>query len=184
LEPKAKGQDLLIQVLAKPKWRSREFVVNLYGTVGSERILKRLVDQNQLESVRFAGHTSNVQGIWETNHLLLLPSRYEGLPLALVEAMWSARPAVITNVSGNTELCVENETAFIAEAPTVECVDAALEKAWENSDRWEAMGRKARLLAQELLPKDPIGVFTTRLLRLAEPRLSQVADSWPLGWKR
>jgi glycosyltransferase involved in cell wall biosynthesis len=184
LEPKAKGQDLLLRVLANPKWRSRDFTVNLYGAGASEAILKRLVSKYQLESIRFAGHTNDVQGIWETNHILLLPSRYEGLPLALVESMWAARPAVITDVSGNAELCINGQSAFIAEAPTVKCLDDALEHAWENKERWKAMGSEARSLAEQILPKDPVGVFTTRLLQLAEPSSKKVTDPWPVGWRR
>ena len=37
------------------------------------------------------------------NHLLVLPSRAEGTPIALVEAMICARPAVVTDVGGNVE---------------------------------------------------------------------------------
>jgi glycosyltransferase involved in cell wall biosynthesis len=184
LDPKAKGQDLIIQVLNQPKWRSREFVVNLYGAGPCEGILKRLAEQRQLGSIHFVGHTSNVQGIWETNHILLLPSRYEGLPLALVESMWSGRPAVVTDVSGNAELCIDGQTAFIAQAPTVKCLDAGLETAWENKHRWDEMGREARLLAQKILPRDPVGVLTTKLLQLAGPKLNRIGGQWPLDWKR
>jgi glycosyltransferase involved in cell wall biosynthesis len=184
LEPKAKGQDLLIQVLANPKWRSRELVVSLYGAGACERILRRLADQYRLENIRFAGHTSDVQGVWETNHILLLPSRYEGLPLALVEAMWAARPALVTDVSGNAELCVADQSAFIAGAPTVKCLDATLESAWEKRDQWETMGREARSLAQKLVPEDPIAEFVSKLLRIAETRPNNPQSIWPLGWQR
>ena len=60
----------------------------------------------QLKNVHFRGHVNDIRAIWEQNHLLVLPSRYEGLPLALVEAMWCGRPAVVTDVGGNAELCV------------------------------------------------------------------------------
>ena len=32
---------------------------------------------------------------------------------------------------------------FISKAPSIECIDEALEQAWENSHRWEEMGKVA-----------------------------------------
>ena len=81
--------------------------------------LRRLAGMLQLDQVHFRGHVANIKEVWEQNHLLVLPSRYEGLPLALVESMWCGRPAVVTEVAGNTEVCVDNVTGFVAPAPTV-----------------------------------------------------------------
>ena len=57
----------------------------------------------------------------------MLPSRFEGLPLALVEAMLCPRPAVVTNVAGNTEVIEDGETGFVAAAPTAGHLDEAME---------------------------------------------------------
>ena len=88
----AKGQDLLLQTLALPEWWDRPVELNLYGAGGHEPALRRLARMLQVKNVHFRGHVNNVRAIWEQNHLLVLPSRYEGLPLALVEAMWCGRP--------------------------------------------------------------------------------------------
>ncbi len=82
LEPAAKGQDLLFQVLSQPEWRKRPVEVNLYGTGPCEDNLRRLIEWSELKNVHIRGHVQSVAAIWEQNHLLMLPSRYEGLPLA------------------------------------------------------------------------------------------------------
>jgi glycosyltransferase involved in cell wall biosynthesis len=165
LEPAGKGQDLLLSVLARPQWRNRAVEVNFYGAGPFEEGLRRLAERLQLQNVRFRGHVSDVEGIWEQNHMLVLPSRNEGLPLALVEAMLCARPAVVTDVGGNSELCVDGETGFVAAAPAVSLLEQTLERAWNRRHEWQSMGTAARRQAERLIPIDPVGDFCREILK-------------------
>jgi len=167
LDPAAKGQDLLFQVLAQKQWRERPAEINLYGSGMCERNLQKLAESLQLKNVRFRGHVANVQAIWEENHLLVLPSRFEGLPLALVEAMWCARPAAVTDVGGNAEMCVDGETGFVAAAPAVKLLDQTLERAWNRRHEWKSMGQAACARAEQFIPKDPVGDFSRQLTESA-----------------
>lgn len=164
MEPAAKGQDVLLQVLSQSAWRNRPLEVNFYGAGKSEHTLRRLAALLNLNHVHFRGHVANVAEIWEHNHALVLPSRYEGMPLALVEAMWCGRPAIATNVGGNAELCRDGETGFIAPAPTVEIFAQILERAWSQRHEWQRMGQAARVRAEHLIPQDPVGVFCQQLM--------------------
>lgn len=168
LDLAAKGQDLLFQVLGQRQWRERPIEVNLYGAGKCERTLKKLAAGLQLQNVHFRDHVSDVKAIWEENHLLVLPSRYEGLPLVLVEAMWCARPSLVTDIGGNAELCVDGETGFVAAAPTVNLFDQALERAWNHRHEWQKMGNAARARVEQLIPKDPIGDFCRQLTESAK----------------
>jgi glycosyltransferase involved in cell wall biosynthesis len=163
LDPAAKGQELLLQVLARPEWRARPIELNVFGEGPHEFALRRLAGMLQLNDVHFHGQVSDIKAIWEQNHLLVLPSRYEGLPLVLVEAMWCGRPAVVTDVAGNTEVCVDNETGFVAAAPTVALLADALQRAWDRREDWQRMGQAARARAESQIPRDPIAVFADRL---------------------
>lgn len=159
----AKGQDLLLQILARPEWRDRPIELNLLGAGPDELALRRLCGMLQLNNVHFRGHVNNIRAIWKQNHLLVLPSRYEGLPLALVEAMWCGRPVVVTDVGGNAELCVDNETGFVAPCATLSALAHALERAWERRNDWAHLGQAARARAENQIPKDPVGLFCERL---------------------
>jgi glycosyltransferase involved in cell wall biosynthesis len=164
LEPASKGQDLLFLTLASPKWRERPVELNLYGSGPCERSLRNLALSLGLKRVHFRGQVPDILQIWRENHLLVLPSRWEGLPLSLIEAMWCGRPAVVTDVGGNTELCLDGETGFVARAPEVCLIDHALERAWERRAEWEAMGKAARARVAECIPKDSIGSFSQRVV--------------------
>jgi glycosyltransferase involved in cell wall biosynthesis len=167
LEPAAKGQDLLLSVLARPQWRNRAVEVNLYGEGPFEHSLTQLAQRLRLNNVHFRGHIADVKAIWEQNQILVLPSRLEGLPLSLVEAMFCARPAVVTDVGGNAELCVDGETGFVAAAPAVSLLEQTLERAWNRRHEWQRMGTSARTRAERLIPNDPIGDFCREILKCA-----------------
>ena len=163
MDAAAKGQDLLLQTLARPEWRGRPIEVNFFGKGPHELGLRRFAAMLQLNNVQFRGHVSDIRAIWEQNHMLVLPSRYEGLPLALVEAMWCGRPAVVTDVGGNAELCVDGETGFVAPAPTVPSFAQALQRAWDRRKEWLQLGRDARARVENRVPKDPVALFCERL---------------------
>ncbi|MFM8892088.1 MAG: glycosyltransferase family 4 protein [Planctomycetia bacterium] len=168
LEPRAKGHDLLFEVLSQEKWRQRPIEVNLFGDGPWERCLRRLVATRNLEgSVHFAGYATDMERVWGSHHCLILPSRYEGLPLSLVEAMLCGRPAVVTDVAGNTEVVTDNVTGFVAAAPTATLLDEAMERAWQRRGEWPQIGRAAAVAIRQRLPRDPAAELAGKLLALA-----------------
>jgi glycosyltransferase involved in cell wall biosynthesis len=169
LNPAAKGQDLLLQTMASEPWRSRAVTVSFFGSGPCEEGLRRLARRLGLEErVRFCGQVDDVEKVWTTHHALVLPSRYEGLPLVMVEAMLCGRPVILTDVAGNNELVRDNVTGFLAEAPTRRHLSLAMERAWENRHQWESMGKAAAIAIRKLLPADSAGDFAQRLVALAE----------------
>ncbi len=167
LEPGAKGQDILFQTLAADKWRNRALDVTLFGNGPNAQSLQALKTLYGLERVHFGGFRPDVASIWADHHALILPSRYEGLPLALVEAMLCARPGIVTDVAGNTELLEDGVHGFVAAAPAVSSLDAALERAWNGRQQWRQMGQAAAVRVRQLIPSDPIAAFADRVMKLA-----------------
>ncbi|MDX1932125.1 MAG: glycosyltransferase family 4 protein [Capsulimonadales bacterium] len=158
-----KGQDLLVRVLAQEKWRSRPLEVAFFGEGVHGDALKQMAGLLGVDNVRFPGFAWNVEKIWQTHHALALPSRAEGLPLTVVEAMWCGRPIIVTDVGGNAELMDDGETGFLATGPSVEEFDTALERAWERREEWERIGQLAARRIRERIPADPIGVFVDKI---------------------
>ena len=167
LFPKEKGQDLLLRVLAREKWRGRPLSVTFYGAGPQERGLEEMAGYLGLESVRFAGFADDVAAIWKDHHGLILPSRCEGLPLVLVEAMLSGRVAIVTDVAGNAEVVDDGETGFLAVTPTEDALDEAMERAWQRRAEWREIGAAAANRIRTLVPPDPAGMLAETLQRLA-----------------
>lgn len=170
LEPEAKGCDLMLEALARPNWRDRDFHLTVFGTGRSEQGVKALAASLPLGSrVAFAGHVSDITAIWRDYHVLLLPSRYEGMPLAIVEAMWCGRPCIVTDVAGHREFVADGVTGFVAPHPSVDAVEAALERMWGARARLPAIGLEAARTVRRLVPPDPVAAFTQILVDLARP---------------
>jgi len=166
LDPFAKGQDVLLKVLALDKWQARNVNVSFFGRGQNPKSLLMLAERLGIQNAEFCGYVNGTSSIWKNHHLLILPSRYEGLPISLVEAMLSGRAAVVTDVGGNTEVIDDNQTGFVAKAPTVELFDEAMERAWARRMDWAQMGSEAARRIRALVPEDPIDAFTKHLLGL------------------
>lgn len=167
LDAREKGQDMLIRVLAQPHWRERPIEVRLYGAGPNDQGLRAMAAFHDLHSVVFAGYTETPGDVWRDCHALVLPSRCEGLPLALVEAMLHGRPAIVTDVAGNAEAVVDGVTGFLAEAATERALDAALERAWARRSEWPDIGRAAAAHARRLVTQDPVAGLAELLQDLA-----------------
>lgn len=172
LDPRAKGQDLLLEVLAAPKWHARPVELHVYGQGPCETSLRRLAGFLGTPRVHFHGRVTDVTRIWAENHALVLPSRFEGLPLALLEAMCCGRPVITTHVAGNAEHLREGSNGFIAEAPTAALLDGAMERAWAQRADWRRIGLRARADVCGLLPDDPYAALRDCLMERLETPLA------------
>jgi hypothetical protein len=169
LEVLDKGQDILLQVLALPKWRQRPLHVSFFGSGGDEPALREMAELLGLhERVTWAGQVPDITAVWVSHHALVLPSRYEGLPLALVEAMLCGRPAIATAAGGTAELLADNETGFVAAAATVAALDEALERAWVRYADWPGIGQCAAAYARAHVPPVPGALLSQHLLQLVD----------------
>jgi len=162
-----KGQDMLVRVLAREKWRARPVGLSFYGTGANAEGLEAMAAYHGLGNVRFAGFADDVEAIWATHHALVMPSRAEGLPLALVEAMLCGRVAIVTDVAGSGEAVADNVTGFLAAAASEDALDEAMERAWQRREEWPRIGARAAAAIRRLVPPDPAGELAGQLLRLA-----------------
>jgi glycosyltransferase involved in cell wall biosynthesis len=168
LEPGEKGQDILLQVLARPRWRARKLSVSFFGAGPNAEALGELARRLTVQNVDFPGFVSDVESIWRTHHALVLPSRTEGLPLALVEAMMCARFGIVTDAGGTAEVVEDGRTGFIAAAAQVDQFEQALERAWAAREEWSAIGAAAARAIRTMVPADPASAFTAKLLSLVQ----------------
>lgn len=168
----SKGQDLIVDALRRTYWREQPIEINFYGKdQGNACQLEELIKLHGLgDQVRIAGFENDVSEIWRNNHALLLPSRYEGAALVVVEAMFSNRIVIATDTGRNAELIDHGKTGFIAPGPTVDLLDQTLRDAWQVRKAWREMGWEAGRAVRQRYSADPVADFAAKLLRLSQPR--------------
>ena len=72
-----------------------------------------LADWVRDPNISWAGHVKDIAEIWAKAHIAVLPSRREGLPMALVEAAACGRPLIATDVPGCREVVLSGETGLL-----------------------------------------------------------------------
>jgi glycosyltransferase involved in cell wall biosynthesis len=149
-----KGQDILIRLLARPRWRERPVELTFVGAGADRDGLEAMARLLGIDKVHFAGQRKDIREMWREFHALVLPSRGEGLPLVVLEAMAAGRVVITTTAGGSQEMIRDGETGFIGDAGT-DSFDQALERAWQRREEWEAMGLAACKDLSLRLPDTP-----------------------------
>lgn len=144
LDCRRKAQDVLVVTLAQPKWKERNWILWLYGAGADKPLLEKLIAENGLhQRVLLKGHTTDVQGVLAQSHAVLQITHIDAMPIAVSEAMSMARPCFVSRVGDMPLWITEGYNGYIADAATVEQIDALLEKAWTDKDNWQQLGKNA-----------------------------------------
>jgi sugar transferase (PEP-CTERM/EpsH1 system associated) len=111
---------------------------------------RRALEQNAAtlphlrDRVTFLGNRSDVPEWLTAFDIFVLPSRFEGISVALLEAMALGLPAIASRVGGNGEVVDEGKTGLMFEAGDAAALTDALLQLGHDRDRRHAMGAKAR----------------------------------------
>lgn len=101
--------------------------------------------------------------------IYVLTSRWEGLPLALLEAMASGCAVVALAVDGVAEAIRDGVDGLLCPAPDTDCLAACVERLVNDPDRRRQLGRSAQARVRERFTEAQMVQAWERLLR-AEAR--------------
>ena len=132
----------------------------------------RLIEELHLENrVYMLGHRENACAILKDADIFCLFSRWEGLPVSILEAMCAGLPVVANGVGGIPELVANGETGFLVDGLDLDAAAEALAALVGDSALRRAMGAAARQAAME---KFMLGPMVCGYRRLYEQRPSDV----------
>ncbi len=113
---KRKGQDILLDAIAELS-ATRDFAFEVWlagdGPLQSELRRRCDLDTATFRSIRFLGRRSDVFALMKAADLIVLPSRYEGHPLALLEAMALGKACLATRVGGVPEIITSGRNGWL-----------------------------------------------------------------------
>jgi glycosyltransferase involved in cell wall biosynthesis len=104
--------------------------------------LERVADEFGVrERVVFAGVRSDARALMGAADAVVLPSRWEGLPLTGLEALAAGTPLVATAVRGIQELVVDGESALVVPPDDARALARAVERALDDRALAERLRR-------------------------------------------
>jgi glycosyltransferase involved in cell wall biosynthesis len=149
-----KGHDTVIEALAICKKSGIDYSVSFVGTEsleepGAELQLRSLAQDHGLGSqVRFLGKRMDIPDLLARSDLFVLPSRYEGFGLVLVEAMAAGLPVIASDVDGPREILAEGQYGLIFPAGDAASLAAALIDLHASPDRRRLLADLGRSRAE------------------------------------
>lgn len=142
-----KGIDVLVHALARVQAQGIRLTMRIAGDGAQRKALESLARSLVLRDVHFVGAVAPdmVGDVLREADLMILPSRGEGLPLAIVEAMAYGLPVVATRVGGNEEVVEDGVTGLLVAPEQPEALAASIIRLASDHDARRRMGESARL---------------------------------------
>lgn len=140
-----KGYDLLLKALSLLSNEMCPYSLEIYG---EGNLLEKLKGQREslgiVDKVSFVGVATEVNRILVEADLFVLPSRYEGYPNILVEALSSGTPSVVFDCpSGPREITLSGKLALLVEDGNVEKLAEAIERTYKSTELRKKLGHSA-----------------------------------------
>jgi glycosyltransferase involved in cell wall biosynthesis len=143
-----KGQDLLLRAWGEVLAELPHARLALVGDGPDRALLEEQAAQLAVpESVVFAGRVEDPRPWYAASDLTVLPSRWEGMALAPLEAMACSRPVVLSDVAGAREILGDQQ--FPVPVGDTRTLATSLVRLMSDLELAEELGRRSRARAAE-----------------------------------
>jgi glycosyltransferase involved in cell wall biosynthesis len=133
--------EAVIEASAQLSAMGIEIQTEICGEGPTEPMLRDLVERLGLvERVRFLGWRTDTAALLASWHLLVMPSMFEGFPIAVLEAMAAGRAVVASNVGGVPELVDDGVSGILIPAGDAAALAHAIRELALDRPRLLGMG--------------------------------------------
>lgn len=138
-----KNHEAILSALVLLKQRGIRAQVSCYGTGPLLEDIRRQAEEMGLQKqVLLEGVTEDVFSALHQGDLFLLPSKWEGLPMTVIEAMGSGMPVVVSNVGGVGDMVTSGQSGLLIE-PTAQALADAIETLCKDEALRTRLGTQA-----------------------------------------
>lgn len=138
-----KNHALILKSFAEFAVKHPDARLQLIGDGELRKEMEQLaVELGVANEVEFAGLQSNVYPWLHDADVFILPSKYEGVPMTLIEAMGTGLPIIASAVGGISDMLEDGASALLIQ-PTQQELEFALEKIYKDETLRERLGESA-----------------------------------------
>lgn len=138
-----KNYGLLLETAAILRDSNRGFAMPKFTIAGGgqdlDELRRRARDMGLAEEVQFLGERSDIRDLMAASDILLNTSTYEGLPVAIIEAMGMGLPIVVTDVSGNRDLVDDGLNGLLAPLGDPRALSEAIARAILDKELYRSL---------------------------------------------
>lgn len=136
-----KAHDVLLRAIAQVDG----LAVKILGDGDQRQALEALATELGIgDRLHLPGWVERPQDYLKTFDIVAMPSRSEGFPLAIVEAMLASRPVIATRVGSIPEAIIDGKTGLLIEKDDVTGLANALRHLRDNPSLRLQLGQQAR----------------------------------------
>ena len=143
-----KGFDLLLNAWQPIEARYPDWTLRIVGEGPKRTELEAQIKELGLRHVVLAGRTEDMKREYASASLFVLSSRYEGLPLALIEAMWCGLPCIAFDCPQGPAELLADERGWLVSNGDIRALRAQLEQAISQPEEAAKRAKKAQAYAQ------------------------------------
>ncbi len=145
-----KGHDLLLGAMSHLAGYRPRIVLALLGDGAARPGLEAMASELGVrDRVVFLGYRRDVADYLAAADVFVLPSRWEGQPVALLEAAWLGLPVLASDIPATREVLVPGGYGELVPSPAPEAWADAIRRLAADPARRKAMGAKAQLWARD-----------------------------------
>ncbi|WP_119730371.1 glycosyltransferase family 4 protein [Thermomonospora amylolytica] len=145
-----KGYDMLVRAYAEVAPHHPDWELRIFGSGPKQEQLERLIDQHDLHKhVRLMGRSTDLGVELARASVCVLSSRFEGMPMVILEAMSKGLPTVAFDCpTGPAELITHEVDGLLVPAEDVPALAAALRRIIADDELRRRLGERARRSAE------------------------------------
>ena len=147
----AKNSELLIPIMLGLKERNQidKFRILVYGEGPNQNKLKELIAENNLANyIYLKGTTNEISKVLLSSFCYISTSRWEGMPLGVLEAYAHGLPVIATNVTGNFNIIENNIDGFLFDINKPYDASRLLIELSNDKKIWSDFSNNSRLKAE------------------------------------
>ncbi len=153
-----KGQDSLLEALARLGQSAAHIHLVVVGREGKlTPVLREKIKQLKIEEhVTLLGHRTDVARLLAAADVFVFPSRFEGLPGALIEAEAAGLPIIASDIPNTREVVSEYENALLFPVDDVENLSGQMSRLLNDEVMRKSFGAKSLQLFENQFSIEPI----------------------------
>jgi len=183
-----KGYDMLVRAYAQVAPHHPDWELRIFGSGPRHEQIKALIDEHDLhEHVRLMGRSTDLGVELAKASVCVLSSRFEGMPMVILEAMSKGLPTVAFDCpTGPAELIAHEVNGLLVPPKDVDALAATLRRIIADEELRHRLGEQARRAA-EAYALPVIGARWEELIEeVTAPRRTgrRPADGRAASWRR